>query len=136
MHSLCKKYSSKKRQRVLLIQGGERCCGRTGERTPLVPLQACAGWAKTVNCHAHPRILLPQNRCLPEPLAAPFPRQPEPRCNTLDFAGKVVCQRVLRPLWKPKRNAHQLHCSSSASALIRLPMALTRGTTSAFPMVK
>lgn len=93
MHSLCKKYSSKKRQRVLLIQGGERCCGRTGERTPLVPLQACAGWAKTVNCHAHPRILLPQNRCLPEPLAAPFPRQPEPRCNTLDFAGKVVCQR-------------------------------------------
>ena len=136
MHSLCKKYSSKKRQRVLLIQGGERCCGRTGERTPLVPLQACAGWAKTVNCHAHPRILLPQNRCLPEPLAASFPRQPEPRCNTLDFAGKVVCQRVLRPLWKPKRNAHQLHCSSSASALIRLPMALTRGTTSAFPMVK
>ena len=93
MHSLCKKYSSKKRQRVLLIQGGERCCGRTGERTPLVPLQACAGWAKTVNCHAHPRILLPQNRCLPEPFAAPFPRQPEPRCNTLDFAGKVVCQR-------------------------------------------
>ena len=93
MHSLCKKYSSKKRQRVLLIQGGERCCGRTGERTPLVPLQACAGWAKTVNCHAHPCILLPQNRCLPEPLAAPFPRQPEPRCNTLDFAGKVVCQR-------------------------------------------
>ena len=136
MHSLCKKYSSKKRQRVLLIQGGERCCGRTGERTPLVPLQACAGWAKTVNCHAHPRILLPQNRCLPEPLAASFPRQPEPRCNTLDFAGKVVCQRVLRPLWKPKRNAHQLHCSSSASALIRLPMALTSGTTSAFPMVK
>ena len=93
MHSLCGKYSSKKRQRVLLIQGGERCCGRTGERTPLVPLQACAGWAKNVNCHAHPRILLPQNRCLPEPLAAPFPRQPEPRCNTLDFAGKVVCQR-------------------------------------------
>ena len=71
----------------------KRCCGRTGERTPLVPLQACAGWAKTVNCHAHPRILLPQNRCLPEPLAAPFPRQPEPRCNTLDFASKVVCQR-------------------------------------------
>ena len=94
MHSLCKKYSSKKRQRVLLIQGGERCCGRTGERTPLVPLQACAGWAKTVNCHAHPRILLPQNRCLPEPLAAPFPRQPEPRCNTLDFAGKVVCHET------------------------------------------
>ena len=93
MHSLCKKYSSKKRQRVLLIQGGERCCGRTGERTPLVPLQACAGWAKTVNCHVHPRILLPQNRCLPEPFAAPFPHQPEPRCNTLDFASKVVCQR-------------------------------------------
>ena len=41
----------------------------------------------------HPRILLPQNRCLPEPLAAPFPHQPEPRCNTLDFASKVVCQR-------------------------------------------
>ncbi len=48
----------------------------------------CAGWAKTVNCHAHPRILLPQNRCLPEPFAAPFPHQPEPRCNTLDFASK------------------------------------------------
>ena len=93
MHSLCKKYSSKKRQRVLLIQGGERCCGRTGERTPLVPLQACAGRAETVNSNAHPRILLPQNRCLPEPLAASFPRQPEPRCNTLDFASKVVCQR-------------------------------------------
>ena len=59
----------------------------------MVPLQACAGWAKTVNCHAHPRILLPQNRCLPEPLAAPFPHQPEPRCNTLDFASKVVCQQ-------------------------------------------
>ncbi len=50
-------------------------------------------WAETINCHAHPRILLPQNRCLPEPFAAPFPRQLEPRCNTLDFAGKVVCQR-------------------------------------------
>ena len=62
----------------------------------MVPLQACAGWAKTVNCHAHPRILLPQNRCLPEPFAAPFPHQPEPRCNTLDFAGKVVCQRAFR----------------------------------------
>ena len=49
--------------------------------------------AETVNCHAHLRIILPQNRCLPEPLAAPFPRQPEPRCNTLDFASKVVCQR-------------------------------------------
>ena len=71
----------------------KRCCGRTGERTPLVPLKACAGWAETVNCHAHPRILLPQNRCFPEPLAAPFPHQPEPRCNTLDFASKVVCQR-------------------------------------------
>ena len=71
----------------------KRCCGRTGERTPLVPLKACAGWAETISCHAHPRILLSQNRCLPEPLAAPFPRQPEPRCNTLDFASKVVCQR-------------------------------------------
>lgn len=72
---------------------------RTGERTPLVPLQACAGRAETVNSNAHPRILLPQNRCLPEPFAAPFPRQPEPRCNTLDFASKVVCQRDT--LWKP-----------------------------------
>ena len=43
--------------------------------------------------HAHPRILLPQNRSLPHLLAAPFPHQPEPRCNTLDFASKVVCQR-------------------------------------------
>ncbi|OLA47233.1 MAG: hypothetical protein BHW39_02755 [Firmicutes bacterium CAG:552_39_19] len=59
----------------------------------MVPLQACAGWEETVNSNAHPRILLPQNRCLPEPLAAPFPHQPEPRCNTLDFASKVVCQR-------------------------------------------
>ena len=47
-------------------------------------------WTETINCHANLRILLPQNRCLPEPLAAPFPRQPEPRCNTLDFAGRVV----------------------------------------------
>lgn len=62
----------------------------------MVPLKACDGWAETISCHAHPRILLPQNRCLPEPLAAPFPRQPEPRCNTLDFAGKVVCQRAFR----------------------------------------
>ena len=75
-------------------------------------------------------------------ISALFLRQPEPRCNTLDFAGKVVCQRGAgrhwrpAPLWKPKRNAHQLRCSYSASALIRLPMALTRGTTSAFPMVK
>ena len=62
----------------------------------MVPPQACAGWAETVNCHAHPRILLPQNRCLPEPFAAPFPHQPEPRCNTLDFGSKVVCQRAFR----------------------------------------
>ena len=62
-----------------------------GERTPLVPLQVCAEWAEIVNCRAHPRILLPQNRCLPHLLAAPFPRQPEPRCNTLDFVTKVVC---------------------------------------------
>ena len=66
----------------------------------MVPLQACAGWAKTVNCHAHPRILLPQNRCLPEPLAAPFPHQPEPRCNTLDFVPKSVCQGA-KPLRIP-----------------------------------
>ena len=59
----------------------------------MVPLKACTGQAKNVNSHAHPRILLPQNRCLPEPFAAPFPHQPEPRCNTLDFASKVVCQR-------------------------------------------
>ena len=72
---------------------GKTLLRQEGERTPLVPLKACAGWAETISCHAHPRILLPQNRCLPEPLAAPFPRQPEPRCNTLDFAGKVVCQR-------------------------------------------
>lgn len=53
-------------------------------------------WAETINCHAHPCILLPQNRRLPEPFAAPFPHQPEPRCNTLDFAPKVVCQRAFR----------------------------------------
>lgn len=63
-------------------------------RTYTIGSSASLRWVeKTVNCHAHPRILLPQNRCLSEPLAAPFPRQPEPRCNTLDFAGKVVCQR-------------------------------------------
>ena len=75
---------------------GETLLRQEGERTPLVPLKACAGWAETISCHAHPRILLPQNRCLPEPLAAPFPHQPEPRCNTLDFASKVVCQRAFR----------------------------------------
>ena len=30
------------------------------------------------------------------------------------------------PLWKPKRNAYQLRCSSSASALIRLTMGCCR----------
>ena len=111
---------------------------RQDGRTYTIGSSASLRWvAKSVNSNAHPRILLPQNRCLPEPLAASFPRQPEPRCNTLDFASKVVCAKgMLRPLWKPKRNAHQLRCSSSASALIRLPMALTSGTTSAFPMVK
>ena len=79
--------------KLLLLK--RRCCGRTGERTPLVPPQVCARWAKTINCHAHPRILLPQNRSLPHLPAAPFPHQPEPRCNTLDFASKVVCQRAL-----------------------------------------
>ena len=73
------------REKTLLRQDG---------RTYTIGSFASLRWvAKTVNCHAHPRILLPQNRCLPEPLAAPFPRQPEPRCNTLDFASKVVCQR-------------------------------------------
>ena len=80
--------------KLLLLK--RRCCGRTGERTPLVPPQACAGWAEPVNSHALPRILLPQNRCLPHLLAAPFPHQLEPRCNTLDFASKVVCQRAFR----------------------------------------
>lgn len=51
-------------------------------------------WAGgNINGRTHPLTLLPQNRCLLYPLAAPFPRQPEPRCNTLDFASKVVCQR-------------------------------------------
>ena len=54
------------------------------------------GRVETSNGHAHPLILLPQNRCLPYPLAAPFPLQLEPRCNTLDFASKVVCQRAFR----------------------------------------
>ena len=49
------------------------------------------GVAETIDGHVHPLILLPQNRCLPYPLATPFPRQPEPRCNTHDFANKVVC---------------------------------------------
>ena len=31
--------------------------------------------------------------------------------------AKSCAKGVLRPLWKPKRNAHQLRCSSSASAL-------------------
>ena len=67
---------------------------RQDGRTYTIGSSASLRWvAKSVNSNAHPRILLPQNRCLPEPLAAPFPRQPEPRCNTLDFASKVVCQR-------------------------------------------
>ena len=67
---------------------------RQDGRTYTIGSSASLRWvAKSVNSNAHPRILLPQNRCLPEPLAAPFPHQPEPRCNTLDFASKVVCQR-------------------------------------------
>ena len=70
---------------------------RQDGRTYTIGSSASLRWvAETVNCHAHPRIPLPQNRCLPEPLAAPFPHQPEPRCNTHDFAGKVVCQRAFR----------------------------------------
>ena len=128
---------------IICLAAYRRNAAAAGRRTYTIGSSESLRWvAETVNSHAHLRILLPQNRCLPEPFAAPFPRQPEPRCNTLDFAGKVVCQRGAgrhwrpAPLWKPKRNAHQLRCSSSASALIRLPMALTSGTTSAFPMVK
>ena len=70
---------------------------RQDGRTYTIGSSASLRWvAKSVNSNAHPRILLPQNRCLPEPLAAPFPHQPEPRCNTLDFASKVVCQRAFR----------------------------------------
>ena len=70
---------------------------RQDGRTYTIGSSASLRWvAKSVNSNAHPRILLLQNRCLPEPLAAPFPHQPEPRCNTLDFAGKVVCQRAFR----------------------------------------
>ena len=94
--------------KLLLLK--RRCCGRTGERTPLVPPQVCARWAKTINCHAHPRILLPQNRSLPHLLAAPFPHQPEPRCNTLDFAEQNRVPRwTLSPLDPPaKGNAVSL----------------------------
>ena len=85
---------------ILAAYREKRCYGRTGECTPLVPLQACAGWAETISCHPHPHILLPQNKCLPELLAVPFPHQPEPRCNTLDFANKVVCHETpARFLW-------------------------------------
>ena len=42
---------------------------------------------------AHPSATEQELAALP---AAPFPHQPEPRCNTLDFAGKVVYQRALR----------------------------------------
>ena len=67
----------------------------------------------------------------------PFPLSATPAGIThYTLQAKSCAKGVLRPLWKPKRNAHQLRCSSSASALIRLPMALTSGTTSAFPMVK
>ncbi len=52
------------------------CKPALGERRPLAAI-------------FHPRILLPQNRSLPHLLAAPFPRQLEPRCNTLDFASKI-----------------------------------------------
>ena len=70
---------------------------RQDGRTYTIGSSASLRWvAKSVNSNAHPRILLPQNRCLPEPFAAPFPHQPEPRCNTLDFGSKVVCQRAFR----------------------------------------
>ena len=71
-----------------------RNAAAAGRRTYTIGSSESLRWgAETISCHAHPRILLSQNRCLPEPLAAPFPHQPEPRCNTLDFASKVVCQR-------------------------------------------
>ena len=71
-----------------------RNAAAAGRRTYTIGSSASLRWVGG-DCqqHAHPRILLPQNRCLPEPLATPFPHQPEPRCNTLDFASKVVCQR-------------------------------------------
>ncbi len=96
MHSLCKKYSSKKRQRVLLIQGGERCCGRTGERTPLVPLQACAGWQRaSIATPIRASFCRRTGACrsLSQPLFRVSRNQGVTRCNTLDFASKVVCQR-------------------------------------------
>ena len=50
---------------------------RQDGRTYTIGSSASLRWvAKSVNSNAHPRILLPQNRC-----------------NTLDFASKVVCQR-------------------------------------------
>ena len=80
-----------------LSDGAGRNAAAAGRKTYTIGSSASLRWvAKTVNCHAHPRILLPQNRCLPEPLTAPFPRQLEPRCNILDFASKVVCQRAFR----------------------------------------
>ena len=71
----------------------KRCCGRKGNVHHWFLYKPELGGWKLSNDRTHPLILQPQNRCLPYPLAAPFPRQPEPRCNTLDFASKVVCQR-------------------------------------------
>ena len=79
---------------IICLAAYRRNAAAAGRRTYTIGSSESLRWvAETVNSHAHLRILLPQNRCLPEPFAAPFPRQPEPRCNTLDFAGKVVCQR-------------------------------------------
>lgn len=48
--------------------------------------------------------------------------------------GKIaVSKPFLRPLWKPKRNAHQLRCSSSASALIRLAHGLDQRNDERIP---
>ena len=114
----------------------KRCCGRTGERTPLVPLQACAGWQRSSTAtHIRASFCHRTGACrrLSQPL---FRISRNQGVTHTTLQAKSCAKGMLRPLWKPKRNAHQLRCSSSASALIRLPMALTSGTTSAFPMVK
>ena len=112
-------YLAAYRGKTLLRQDG---------RTYTIGSSASLRWvAKSVNSNAHPRILLPQNRCLPEPLAAPFPHQPEPRCNTLDFASKVVCQRaLLSPVGSVKRFKMQ--------RILRLPLATRAPLDSPFTL--
>ena len=62
--------------------GEKRCCGRTGERTPLVPLQACAGW---------------QRASIATPIRASFCRR------------TGACRSLSQPLFRVSRNQGVTH---------------------------